>query len=116
MESKFDVFDSLFSEFKKNSESFYSRHGIKKYNEDNDIDVFEIPMPGCSANDVEVFIRENLLMIKGTASESKEPRLYKYMVKDDASKFNAKAKMKNGLLTLSLIPKEEERVRIPVET
>jgi len=118
--------DRFFSETSSSADSAWSSARLPRTNirETDDAYVFTMEMPGLSREQVEVNIEGDTLIIKGEKSEKSEPadekgllrREYRatrfertFGVGDSIDREQVRAKMENGILTVTL-PKVAEKV------
>ncbi len=132
MNNLVSVFDSLFSALHTRKynfphclndvgETFYCSSTPKVEVNDNSYTI-NIDVPGIERDNLAIELRDNILSISTKKEEKKEreynERTYSFTFctpdNVDVSKMNAK--MKNGVLTLTLPKKEEQRPKlIPIE-
>jgi len=117
--SPWDEMEKLWDNF--NSAVPSPRKPVVRINNDESMVTVEMELPGFSSEDIDVQVKENLLLVQALREEelteeaSKEKKQAEkqvvfeksFVIPEDLSRDQFEAEMKNGLLTLTLPRKEK---------
>ena len=112
MKNSFWYFGDLFglgNEFWDDIKQDTTRFGVVQYEEDGHL-IVELSLPGKNVEDVEVFVENDEITIKAAESKNKIfPDRFERKFVSKSGKYDLSttyAKMKNGILTLTIAPKD----------